>query len=64
MNVNQHGQIYLKEFVIDKTVQFETILHTSETLFVWTPVFTSNRIIVHHSQFYTMSLSARQLLSV
>ena len=34
MNVNQHGQIYLKEFVIDKTVEFETIYCTSETVCV------------------------------
>ena len=36
MNVDQYGQIYLKnkmvKFVIDKTVQFETILYSLDSL--------------------------------
>ena len=46
------------KFVIDNSVQFETIL----AVLVSTPVFTSNRIKLHHSPFYTMALSVRQLL--
>ena len=43
MNVNQYGQIYLKEikmvkFVIDNTVQFETILYSLGSLCVDTSV--------------------------
>ena len=34
MNVNKHGQIYSKEFVIDKTVQFETILYIRDSVCV------------------------------
>ena len=34
----------------------------AKTLFVGALVFTSNRITIHHSQFYTVPLSARQLL--
>ena len=37
MNVDQYGQIYLKnkmvKFVIEKTVQFETILYSIDYLF-------------------------------
>ena len=37
MNVDQYGQIYLKnkmvKFVIDKTVQCETILYSLDSLF-------------------------------
>ena len=64
MKVNQYGQIYFKtmvKFVIDNSVQFETILYSLGCLSVNASV-TSNRIKLHHSPFYTMALSVRQLL--
>ena len=60
MNVNQYGQIYFKrmvKFVIDKSVQFETILYS-----LGCPSVNASVHFKQNSPFYTMALSVRQIL--
>ena len=52
-------QLYKEDYAI---ISIQNLKYTPGALIVWTPVFTSSSITLHHSQFYTMSLSSRQLL--
>ena len=63
-DVDQYGQIYLKnkmvKFVIDKTVQCETILYSLDSLCWDTSVHFELNYVTPFTDF-PMSLSARQL---